>query len=229
MTTNAEPSTPAKPVFRMQAGVQYQPGSITWLTPDVVAAVTTAPDAGGVLVWDGTGFTGAQKRKARVFTEYHRLLYGILEDDHDLCGYPCKPGTYAINVWVSYEYTDSEGVKTRRQHTAIAADLVVTGTAIGNWFDREVLHFVSPTAVAAEVAAEAAATQAATAQRTASGANATAAAAQRTASAAQANVASIKEDQDRWGQRIAGLMTRVLALEAASPSRGEDDNPETEC
>lgn len=151
-----------------------------------------------------------------------QMIYGLLFDpDNELCGYPIKAGTYPINIRVTCESTDPvTKAVTRRGSATIAADIVVTGDPVGSWYDREVMHHASPTAVLAKHAADAALTQAVAA-------NDAAGSAARVASAARADASSIKEDQDRMGARVADLVTRVAALEAAgsdtSDSSGTDD------
>ena len=148
MTTNSQPDEPERPQITIQTGREYQPGSINLLTPEVIAAANiTCEDGGSVVVnyasWQTTP-PGWEVHQSGL------ISYGLLVDGPNLIyGYPIKPGTYGIRIQLACEYTDDEGAVSRRGLTWVDADLVITGQPLGTWYEREVLHHVHPTALAA--------------------------------------------------------------------------------
>ena len=138
-TTPSQPAAPAaNPRIILEAGQQYEPGDINFLTPEVLAKFSS-PDEGIERRFDSL-------HSVTPATAASRLIYGLLWKGDGVIGYPIKPGTYPTVVNMIYVRPPSEddAHETLVKHESTTVDLVVTGQPLGTWYDREVLHFLSP-------------------------------------------------------------------------------------
>lgn len=197
-THQPQPEAAARPQFAIETGRYYGDGSIDWLTPAVITAANCPAD-----------------RTPRLFSvnleNYQSPRYGIYASGNGKFeAYAIKPGSYPMDIHLEFVQKDPATPSDTTPSGTVVVDLVVSGTALGSEFDREVLHHIHPGAEAEIAGLKAAVTAAQTAADTAGTA---AAAAQKRADAAMADSGFNKETNDSQGNAIGQLTQRVLALE----------------